>query len=104
MGLWTTLVAGFSFMVPGFVMYDGGFTLGAAAGATLLGYGIYVAYALGGSSPGPVFGRIGSLLVSLLVMIPALGWVGFQAGVLVRCGMVSTGGRSWRRSRSCWPR
>jgi hypothetical protein len=24
MGLWTTLVAGFSFMVPGFVMYDGG--------------------------------------------------------------------------------
>ncbi|MGN6176239.1 MAG: hypothetical protein ACTHPS_25315, partial [Streptosporangiaceae bacterium] len=30
------------------------------------------------------FGRIGSWLVSLLVMIPALGWVGFQAGVLVR--------------------
>jgi cytosine permease len=96
MGLWTTLVAGFSFMVPGFVMYDGGITLGAAAGASLLGYGIYVAYALAGSYLGAqtgqtltlltraVFGRIGSWLVSLLVMIPALGWVGFQAGVLVR--------------------
>jgi purine-cytosine permease-like protein len=95
-GLWTTLVAGFSFMVPGFVMYDGGYTLGAAAGASLLGYGIYVAYALAGSYLGAqtgqtltlltraVFGRIGSWLVSLLVMIPALGWVGFQAGVLVR--------------------
>jgi cytosine permease len=95
-GLWTTLVAGFSFMVPGFVMYDGGFTLGAAAGASLLGYGIYVAYALVGSYLGAqtgqtltlltraVFGRIGSWLVSLLVMIPALGWVGFQAGVLIR--------------------
>jgi purine-cytosine permease-like protein len=96
MGLWTTLVAGFSFMVPGFVMYDGGFSLGVAAGASLLGYGIYVAYALVGSYLGAqtgqtltlltraVFGRIGSWLVSLLVMIPALGWVGFQAGVLIR--------------------
>ena len=48
-GLWTTLVAGFSFMVPGFVTYDGAFSLGAAADASLLGYGIYVAYALVGS-------------------------------------------------------
>lgn len=31
-----------------------------------------------------VFGRIGSWLVSLLVMVPALGGVGFQAGVLVQ--------------------
>jgi len=96
MGLWTTLVAGFSFMVPGLVMYDGGFSLGVAAGASLLGYGTYVAYALVGFYLGAqtgqtltlltraVFGRIGSWLVSLLVMIPALGWVGFQAGVLVR--------------------
>jgi cytosine permease len=96
MGLWTTFVAGFSFMVPGFVMYDGGFSLAAAAGASLLGYGIYVAYALIGSYLGAqsgqtltlltraVFGRAGSWLVSLLVMIPALGWVGFQAGVLTQ--------------------
>lgn len=57
MGLWTTLVAGFSFMVPGFVMYDGGFSLSVAAGASLLGYGIYVAYALAGSYLGAQTGR-----------------------------------------------
>jgi purine-cytosine permease-like protein len=95
-GLWTTFVAGFSFMVPGFVMHDGGFSLAATAGVSLLGYGIYVAYALVGSFLGAqtgqtltlltraVFGRLGSWLVSLLVMIPALGWVGFQAGVLAQ--------------------
>jgi hypothetical protein len=72
MGLWT-FVAGFSFMVPGFVMHDGGFTLAAAAGADLLGYGIYVTYALVGAYLGAqtgqtltlltraVFGRIGRL-------------------------------------------
>jgi purine-cytosine permease-like protein len=72
MGLWT-FVAGFSFMVPGFVMHDGGFALAAAAGAGLLGYRIYVAYALVGAYLGAqtgqtltlltraVFGRIGRL-------------------------------------------
>jgi purine-cytosine permease-like protein len=95
-GLWTTFVAGFSFMVPGIEMHDGGFDLAATVGASLLGYGIYTAYALVGSYLGAqsgqtltlltraVFGRAGSWLVSLLVMIPALGWVGFQAGVLAQ--------------------
>jgi cytosine permease len=94
--LWTTFVAGFSFMVPGFVMYKGGYSLAATAGISLLGYGIYVGYAVVGCYLGAqtgqtltlltraVFGRVGSWLVSLLVMIPALGWVGFQAGVLAR--------------------
>ena len=84
--------------------------------AGLLGYGIYVAYALVGSFLGSqtgqtltllsraVFGRAGSWLVSLLVMIPALGWVGFQAGVLVRLWHGFSAGRSWRRSRSRWQR
>jgi hypothetical protein len=48
-GLWATFVAGFSFMVPGIEMRDGGFGLAATVGASLLGYGIYVAYALVGS-------------------------------------------------------
>jgi hypothetical protein len=111
MGLWTTFVAGFSFMVPGFVMYDGGFSLAAAAGASLLGYGIYVANALIGSYLGAqsgqtltlltraVFGRAGSWLVSLLVMIPALGWVGFQAGVLTQLWYGFYGWGNWRSSR-----
>jgi hypothetical protein len=97
LGLWATFVAGFSFMVPGIEMHDGGFSLAATIGTSLLGYGIYLAYALVGSYLGSrtgqtltlltrraVFGRVGSWLVSLLVMIPALGWVGFQAGVLAQ--------------------
>jgi purine-cytosine permease-like protein len=94
--LWMTLVAGFSFMVPGFQMHDGGYSLAATAGLTALGYGIYVAYAMVaaylGTTTGQtlglltraIFGRIGSWLVSILVLIPALGWVGFQAGVLAQ--------------------
>jgi hypothetical protein len=95
-GLWTTLVADFSFMVPRFVMYDGASPSESRPTPAWPGYGIYMADALVGSYLGAqtgqtltlltraVFGRIGSWLVSLLVMIPALGWVGFQAGVLVR--------------------
>ena len=45
-GLWTTFVAGFWFMVPCFVMYDGGYSLVIAMGTAALGYGLYVAYAL----------------------------------------------------------
>lgn len=103
-------------LVPGFVMYADRVSLAAAAGASLLGYGIYVAYALVGAHPGAqtgqtltllthaVFGRAGSWLVSLLVMIPALGWVGFQAGVLAQLwhGFYEWG--TWRSSRSWWPR
>jgi hypothetical protein len=47
-GLWTTFVAGFWFMVPCFVMYDGGYSLVIAMGTAALGYGLYVAYALAG--------------------------------------------------------
>ncbi len=95
-GLWMTFVAGFSFLVPGFVMHDGGYSLAATAGISLLGYGIYIAYALVGAHLGArtgqtltlltraVYGRAGSWLVSLFVMIPALGWVGFQAGILAQ--------------------
>jgi purine-cytosine permease-like protein len=96
MALWATFVSGFSFMVPGFQMHDAGFSLTVTAAITLLGYGIYTAYALVGAYLGArtgqtltlltraIFGRLGSWLVSLFVMIPALGWVGFQAGVLAQ--------------------
>jgi phosphatidylserine/phosphatidylglycerophosphate/cardiolipin synthase-like enzyme/purine-cytosine permease-like protein len=94
--LWMTFVAGFSFMVPGFQMHDGGYNLLATAEISALGYGIYVAYALVaaylGATTGQtfglltrrVFGRVGSGLISVTVAIAALGWVGFQAGVLAQ--------------------
>src|SRR3989440_12344849 len=96
MGLWTTFVAGFSYMVLGFEIYGGGFSLAKTVFVTILGYGIYVAYAMVGSYLGSrtgqthalltrsVFGRLGSGIVSLFVLIAPLGWVGFQAGLLAQ--------------------
>jgi purine-cytosine permease-like protein len=96
MGLWTTFVAGFSYMALGIEIYAGGFGLWATAGITLLGYLLYVAYALTGSYLGSrtgqthalltrsVFGSAGSVIVSLFVLIAPLGWVGFQAGLLAQ--------------------
>src|SRR3954454_19882041 len=94
MGLWTTFVAGFSYMVLGFEIHDGGYSLAATVGIAALGYGMYVAYALIGSYLGSrtgqthalltrsIFGSGGSVIVSLFVLIAPLGWVGFQAGLL----------------------
>src|SRR5437868_1843006 len=93
-GLWTTFVAGFSYMVLGFEIHDGGYSLAATVGIAALGYGLYVAYALLGSYLGSrtgqthalltrsIFGSAGSVIVSLFVLIAPLGWVGFQAGLL----------------------
>jgi purine-cytosine permease-like protein len=95
MGLWTTFVAGFSYMFLGFEIHDGGHGLAATVGITLLGYGIYVAYAMFGSYLGSrtgqthalltrsVFGLVGSWIVSLFILVAPLGWVGFQANLLV---------------------
>ncbi len=95
MGLWTTFVAGFSYMFLGFEIRDGGHGLGATIAITLLGYGLYVAYAMVGSYLGSrtgqthalltrsVFGIGGSWIVSAFVLIAPLGWVAFQANLLV---------------------
>ncbi len=95
MGLWTTFVAGFSYMFLGFEIRDGGHSLASTVGITLLGYGIYVVYAMFSSYTGArtgqtfglltrsVFGSIGSVIVCLFVLIAPLGWVGFQANLLV---------------------
>ena len=96
MGLWITFVAGFSYMALGIEIYDGGFSLSKTVGVTILGYAIYVAYANVGSYLGSrtgqthalltrsIFGRLGSGIVSLFVLIAPLGWVGFQAGLLAQ--------------------
>src|SRR2546423_14598042 len=95
-GLWTTFVAGFSYMVLGFEIHDGGYSLASTVGIALLGYGLYVVYALLGSYLGSrtgqthalltrsIFGSGGSVIVSLFVLIAPLGWVGFQAGLLAQ--------------------
>src|SRR5437762_7060900 len=62
MGLWTTFVAGFSYMVLGIEIHAGGHGLGATGGITLLGYGLYVAYGLLGPYLGSRTGQTHALL------------------------------------------
>jgi hypothetical protein len=57
MGLWTTFVAGFSYMFLGFEIHDGGHSLASTVAITLVGYGIYVAYAMFGSYLGSRTGQ-----------------------------------------------
>src|SRR4051812_33344345 len=91
MGLWTTFVAGFSYMFLGFEIHDGGHSLASTIAITLIGYGMYVAYAMAGSYLGSrtgqthalltrsIFGRWGSWIVSAFTLVAPLGWVAFQA-------------------------
>lgn len=93
-GLWTTFVAGFSYMFLGFEIHDGGHSLASTIGITLLGYGLYVAYAMTGSYLGArtgqthalltrsIFGLLGSWIVSAFILLAPLGWVGYQANLL----------------------
>ena len=94
--LWTTFAAGFSFLFVGTEVHDSGYTLLGTIGVTALGIGIYFAYALFGAYLGSrtgqthslltrsIFGVTGSYIVSVLVVVGALGWVGFQGGLMVQ--------------------
>jgi purine-cytosine permease-like protein len=93
--LWATFAAGFSFLFLGFELHDG-HSLGGAVVISVLGYGLYAAYAMFaaylGSRTGQthglltrsIFGIGGSWLVSAFVLIAPLGWVAFQANLLVQ--------------------
>src|SRR6266540_1904125 len=93
--LWTTFAAGFSFLFLGFELHDG-HSLPEVLGITAIGFGSYVVYAMFaaylGSRTGQthglltrsVFGRGGSWIVSAFVLVAPLGWVGFQAGLMVQ--------------------
>jgi purine-cytosine permease-like protein len=92
--LWLTLYAGFAYMSLGSELYTFGYSLGQvilialAAGLCYLLYAIPAAYL--GARTGQthalmsrsVFGKSGSLVVSALVLLTPLGWVGYQANIL----------------------
>ena len=94
--LWTTFAAGYSFLFVGTEVHDSGFSLLGTVGVTALGVGIYFAYAIFGAYLGSrtgqtmtlltrsIFGITGSYIVSALVVLGALGWVGFQGGLMVQ--------------------
>jgi purine-cytosine permease-like protein len=95
-GIWTTFAAGFSYLFTGTQIHDAGFSLLGCVGVTLFGASIYCLYVMFaaylGSRTGQthalltrsVFGRSGSYLVSILLIVGALGWTGFQAGLMVQ--------------------
>jgi len=94
--LWTTFAAGFSFLFVGTEIHDAGFTLPGTIGVTVLGLAIYFAYAIFGAYLGSrtgqtmslltrsIFGVTGSYIVSALLVIGSLGWVGFQGGLMIQ--------------------
>jgi purine-cytosine permease-like protein len=93
MGLWTTFVVGFSYMFLGFEIHDGGHSLASTIAITLIGFGMYVAYAMTGWFLGSrtgqthalltrsIFGLVGSWIVSAFILLAPPGWVGYQANL-----------------------
>ena len=96
LGLWTTFVAGFSYMALGFELYQAGFSLTKTLGITAIGFLLYAVYAMVGAYLGArtgqthalltrsIFGSLGSGIVSFFVLTAPLGWVGYQAGLLAQ--------------------
>ncbi|MGI8413873.1 MAG: cytosine permease [Solirubrobacteraceae bacterium] len=95
-GIWTTFVGGFSFVFTGTQIHDAGFSLLGCVQVTLFAAAIYFAYVIFaaylGSRTGQthalltrsVFGISGSYLVSIFLIVGSLGYVGFQAGLMVQ--------------------
>lgn len=92
--LWVTLAAGFTYLFLGFQYHDAGYSLPRAISAGALGALVYLAYALPaaylGSTTGQthalltrsIFGRVGSVLVSLILIGVAAGWTAFAFHLL----------------------
>jgi len=92
--LWVTLYAGFSYLALGAELYSFGYTMNRMLLTVAISSTCYLAYAVPAAYLGAwrgqthallsrsVFGVIGSWLVSALVLVTPLGWVGYQANVL----------------------
>ncbi len=92
--LWTTFAAGFTYLFLGFQYHDSGYGLGRAVAAGGLGALCYLAYALPASYLGSrtgqthalltrsIFGVVGSVIVSLLLIGVAAGWTAFAWNLL----------------------
>jgi purine-cytosine permease-like protein len=95
-GLWLTFQSGFSYLFAGFLLHSAGYTLIQSIGIAALASGVYTVYgtfaAYLGSRTGQthallsrsIFGQIGSLLISLLLIVAPIGWVGYQANLLAQ--------------------
>lgn len=94
LALWVTFAAGFTYLFLGFQYHDAGYSLGKSVGVGALGALAYLAYALPAAYLGSVtgrthalltrsiFGSVGSVLVSLLLIGIAAGWTAFAFNLL----------------------
>ncbi len=94
LSLWITLAAGFTYLFLGFLYHDAGYSLLRAVSAGAIGAVAYLAYALPaaylGSTTGQthalltrsILGRVGSALVSVLLIGIAAGWTAFAFNLL----------------------
>jgi cytosine permease len=94
LSLWITLAAGFTYLFLGFQYHDAGYSLGRAVGAGAIGAVAYLAYALPaaylGSTTGQthslltrsILGRVGSALVTIVLIGIAAGWTAFAFNLL----------------------
>jgi purine-cytosine permease-like protein len=94
LSLWITLAAGFTYLFLGFQYHDAGYSLLAAVGAGAIGAVAYLIYALPaaylGSTTGQthalltrsILGRVGSALVTVLLIGIAAGWTAFAFNLL----------------------
>jgi purine-cytosine permease-like protein len=95
-GLWLNFQSGFSFLFVGFTLHNAGYGLLATFGIVLLSAAVYTVYgafaAYLGSRTGQthsllsrsIFGRSGSALVCVFLIIGPIGWVGYQANLLAQ--------------------
>jgi purine-cytosine permease-like protein len=94
LSLWITLAAGFTYLFLGFQYHDAGYSLVKAVAAGAIGAVAYLVYALPaaylGSSTGQthalltrsILGRVGSALVTVLLIGIAAGWTAFAFNLL----------------------
>ncbi|MCU1682833.1 MAG: hypothetical protein JWQ81_3572 [Amycolatopsis sp.] len=94
LSLWITLAAGFTYLFLGFQYHDAGYSLVKAVGAGAIGAIAYLIYALPaaylGSTTGQthalltrsILGRVGSALVTVLLIGIAAGWTAFAFNLL----------------------
>lgn len=92
--LWLTLYAGFAYMSLGSELYSFGYSFSQVEVICLIAGLAYFLYAVPAAYLGAkrgqthalmsrsIFGRVGSVIVSILVVLTPLGWVGYQANVL----------------------
>lgn len=94
LSLWITLAAGFTYLFLGFQYHDAGYSLVRAVAAGAIGAIAYLLYALPaaylGSTTGQthalltrsILGRVGSALVTVVLIVIAAGWTAFAFNLL----------------------